>query len=239
MIVLYRTFIKETTMDKILNINDLSVRVNESLVNAISVLDACRAGGFAFLRGAIFTSNREEGKPTIANVWFHSRFSYAALLERKVSALLALSGVDGLEDGAFQKARAALVESAAKTLTGNREDAHRQGHDRCYIQAAPGVIIHLVTEDRDGRKEPVLVEGIPTAESIMVQGLEVRRQVIESGVRKAVKSRPDTLAKKAVERVLFKQGIREPRRYTLKAGRFECLSIDNNTIEEAAIEEED
>jgi len=227
-------------MDTIKTYGDRQVRISAALADCLTTLEATRAGGFAFLRGAIFESGRMAGKATVANVWFSSRFSYAALLERKERALDALTGVPGLSEDAFSTAKEALLASARQTLMGDRSGAAREAHDRCYVKVAEGVYIHLdTTEGADGKKMPILTDGLPTAESILVQALEIKRQVIEPGEKKPVKSRPETLAKRAVERAIFAQGVREPRRYTLKPGRFEALSIDNSEITEEAVTEED
>ena len=75
------------------------------------------------------------------------------------------------------------------TLSGDRSDSHRAGHDRCYAHVADGVKVNFVTEkDKDGLMQPVLTDGLPTAASIMVSYLEINRTTRKEGEYKVVNS---------------------------------------------------
>lgn len=223
-------------MDMLKTYDGRMVRLTPAMVAVVETLEEARAGGFAFLKKAVFETGREKGKPTVANVWFTSRYSYAALLERKAKALDAMTACPGVDAETFSVAKEELLRSARQTLMGDRSGAAREAHDRCYIKVCDGVYIHLDAEEVDGRKEPILTDGIPTGEAILVQALEVKRRLIEAGQKKPVKSSSKTLAKRAIEKAT---GVKMPRRYTLKPGRFESLSIDNNVITEDQITEDD
>lgn len=220
-------------MEIVATINGMEVNISMKLLAVLEPLIEARKGGFAYLKSGVFTSGREEGKATIANVWFNSCFSYTNLLDAKVLALTEMNGIDGVDPVLFSSAKAELIASAMKTLEGVREDAHRKGHDRCYLRVCDGVKIHYITEKNNisGLMEPVLASnGKPTAKSIQVSALEVARKVVEEGVYKKVNSRPLTLAKKAIEKALKAKGIKTPKTFTLQPDKFDSLSIDGNCI---------
>ena len=223
-------------MEIVATINGTELNVSMKLLAVLEPLIEARKGGFAYLKGGVFTSGRT--KATVANVWFNSCFSYTNLLDAKVLALTEMEGIEGVDPALFTTAKAELIASAMKTLEGHREDAHRQGHDRCFLRVVDGVKIHYVTEKVGDRMEPVLTNGLPTAKSIQVSALEVARKVVEPGEYKKVNSRPLTLAKKAIEKALKAKGIKTPKTFTLQEDKFECLSIDGNCIPVDAVTED-
>lgn len=220
-------------MEIVATINNVEVNISMKLLAVLEPLIEARKGGFAYLKGGVFTSGREESKATVANVWFNSCFSYTNLLDAKVLALAEINGIEGVDPALFSSAKSELIASAMKTLEGVRDDANRKGHDRCFLKVVDGVKLHYITEKNTitGLMEPVIAtNGKPTAKSIQVSALEVARKVVEEGVYKKVNSRPLTLAKKAIEKALRAKGIKTPKTFTLQEDKFESLSIDGNCI---------
>ena len=171
-------------------------RATQQQADALASLSVARAGGLATVYGYVATSGRV--KPETANLTILTRFSTTRLYERKAVALAditfsavrdaiakvpklaALSEVKAIE--LFNSCKAKMTESMGKTLDGDRSDAHRQGHDRCYARVADGVKVHYDTvKDSDGLMQPVLTDGLPTVKSIMVHYLQISKEVTEKG----------------------------------------------------------
>ena len=178
-------------------------RATQQQADALASLSVARAGGLATVYGYVATSGRV--KPETANLTILTRFSTTRLYERKAVALAditfsavrdaiakvpklaALSEVKAIE--LFNSCKAKMTESMGKTLDGDRSDAHRQGHDRCYARVADGVKVHYDTvKDSDGLMQPVLTDGLPTVKSIMVHYLQISKEVTEKGEYKVVNS---------------------------------------------------
>lgn len=222
-----------------------SVWATPEQAQVLATLIETRKGGFARIYGYEATSNRVS--PTIYDATVTTRFSYAKLLERKRNALNALTLSDILPlltgnpkvsampladvEAAFQARKASELASIEQTEQGNRDDAHRQAHDRCYLSVDTGVTIHFDTaKDADGKAQPVLTNGFPSIDSIMLNCLEVSRNVRVAGEYKKVNSGVPVLIGKAIERKLKDNGVRSMNRISLKEGKFERLAIDNEVI---------
>lgn len=215
-----------------------------SQVQALNILLSSNAGGFAQVHGYVSTSGRIV--PEKANITFISRFSYSKLLQRKIDALNSLSFETLYESAAFKASKANeetdtqvlvktfndrkqyLIESAQKTLSGDRSDAHRQAHDRCYLRLDNGIRIHYKTVDVNGMKEPVTIDGVPVCESIMLDMIQVKKEVIEKGEYKPKKSGLPVLVGNVIESLLpmstkFKA-------LSLKSDNFDSLTIAGNEL---------
>jgi hypothetical protein len=130
----------------------------------------------------------------------------------------------------FEIAHSELVESAKRTLSGDRSDSRRQGHDRCFEQFADGVKVHYLTEKReDGLMHPVLLNGHPQVESVKLSVLILNKTVKTEGEYKPVNSGAKTLAKNAINKVMNQRSV-GIRTLSLKAGNFSKLTIDHNVI---------
>lgn len=223
------------------NSESKAVWMTPSQADVLELLEHCNAGGVAGIHGYISTSNRV--KPETANYQVITRFNYGRLLERQVIQVENVQfedvNLDIIPDSKlkgksrkqwFDEAKAALIASAKKTLEGNRDDARRQGHDRCYVSFADGVKAHLLTEKRqDGLMYPVLTDGHPTVESIKLSVLVLNKTVVEPGEYKVVNSGALVLAKNAINRVLNQRSI-GIKTLSLKAGNFDKLTIDKNVV---------
>lgn len=213
----------------------------ESMANTLNVLGTLRNGGIGTVKGYKPTSDYVQS-PTI-DVQFISKFSTEKLYQRKLEALKAVTFADvsdkvskeskfnGKDANAmFDAAKAALIASMEKTLSGDRSDAHRQGHDRCYAHTSQGIKVNLDCEKIDGIMVPKLVDGYPVAESVMVMYLELNRKVVVEGVRKIVNSKPETIMKQLIESVLNRRSV-GIKAFSLKAENFDSIKIDRHTIE--------
>jgi hypothetical protein len=180
------------------SVDGKEVWVTPAQVTALTSLSEMQGGGCAALHGYKPTTGYVE--PPVLDIQMLTRFSYSKLIERKRDALEAISFSD-VQDAiakndklsaltvvkaneVFEARKAMQLNSINKTLDGDRSDAHRQGHDRCYATFAGGIKGHLVTEKVDGLMEPVTLNGTPILKNIMVSYLELNRKVVTEGVRK-------------------------------------------------------
>lgn len=223
------------------NTESKAVWMTPSQADVLEMLEHCNAGGVAGVHGYVSTSKRTT--PEVADFQVITRYNYGRLLQRQLIAVEAVDfadvNLDTIPDAKlkgksrqqwFNDAKAALVASAQKTLDGNRDDARRQGHDRCFVKFADGVKAHLLTEKRqDGLMHPVLTDGHPTVESIKLSVLVLNKTVISKGEYKPVNSGALVLAKNAINKVLNQRSV-GLRTLSLKAGNFDSLTIDHNVV---------
>jgi hypothetical protein len=217
-------------------------------VDVISVLEQCRAGGCAAVKGYVPETNYTVSP--ILNIQMITNPSYKRILERRTAALKAITFADIPDNTVpanklrgktpeqwFNDRMTQELESMEKTLTNDRGDAHRQGHDRCYVRFSDGIKVNLVTEkDQNGIMQPVLVDGYPTVASIMVQHLELNRVVVQEGVYKQVDSGASVLMKNAINKLLNARSV-QVKTISLKEDNFERLTIDKNVVVPADIHE--
>lgn len=229
----------------LISLEGKSVWASQDQVATIAALIETRKGGFARIYGYTATSGRTV--PTVYDTTVTTRFSYKRLVARKRAALESLTLADVRP---HLRGKALLADDAtlerdwnarkAETLasfdaTGNddREStAQREAHDRCYMNLAEGVVVHYVTEYANGEKikTPVLLDGHPMVDSIMLNVLEVSRTVREAGQYKVVNSGVPVCITNAINATLKAQGIRSMKRVSLKVDNFERVVIDNTTI---------
>lgn len=212
---------------------------------SLKVLTETRKGGFARVYGYKPASDWETSP--VQDICLITRFSTEKLYERKTKAVNALTFNDvadaisknptlaalSVTDAKviFDERKQIVVESMAKTLEGNRSDAHRQGHDRCYLNLAEGIKVNYVTEKSkaDGLMYPVLTDGFPTVASIMITYLENSKVTRVAGVRKVVNSGVPKLMSNAIESVLNKKSV-GIKTLSLKEDNFERLVIDGEVV---------
>jgi hypothetical protein len=211
----------------------------------LSTLSETRKGGYARVYGYTATSGRVE--PTVYDATVTTRFSYAKLNERKLQALKAMTfasilptinlnsklsalPLDKLAE-TFETRKQDEIASIELTQSGDRNDAYRQAHDRCYINIADGVVVHLVTEkDSNGIMQPVITDGFPSVASVMLNVLEVSRNVRVEGEYKKVNSGAPVLMSNIIKGELKRQGVRSFKRLTLTEGKFERVAIDSEVV---------
>lgn len=136
----------------------------------------------------------------------------------------------------FDARKATLIESLERSLDGDRSDAHREAHDRCYVHIGD-VKLHLDTEKVDGRMEPVVdADGAVLVKTVMVKYLELNVKTVKEGVRKVVNSGAPVRMEKLIESCLNKRSVGF-KTLSLKEDNFEEFKIDNRTIEPGEIED--
>lgn len=117
----------------------------------------------------------------------------------------------------------AKLASIEKTLAGERDDAHRQGHDRCSRKVGAGVVIDLVTEKVDGIMVPVVnPQGLMLVKGIRLQCVLVKKTVTEAVEYKTVNSGSKVLMDNAIEKLLNSKRV-DIRTYSLAEGKFEAI----------------
>lgn len=142
--------------------------------------------------------------------------------------LAALDSADALE--LFNARKAQEVASLTKTLEGDRDDAMRQAHDRCYASVGQGAKVHFVTEKVNGVTVPVLTNGKPTAESVQIAVLSISRRYTDEGVSKpAPNSGASVLMKNAIESVLNQRSVGYSSR-KLVAGTFDRIAAGGAVV---------
>lgn len=209
---------------------------------SIATLMETRKGGFARIYGYVATTGRIT--PTVYDATVTTRFSYEKLKERKRKATEALTINDIFahlpKDNAKVKA-ATLDElervfkerkqSEVDSYNGLGNDAQRDAHSRCYAHISDGVRVHYITaKDSDGLMQPVLTDGFPTADSIMLNCLELSRTVRDAGTYKTVNSGLPVLVGNAIKAALKAQGVRSMNVVSLKEMNFERLAIDGEVV---------
>jgi hypothetical protein len=224
-------------MLKKVTINGETFNATQKQLDALELLASTNKGSFAVVHDYVSDSGRI--KPETADITFISGFSYERLNQRKREALEALQFEDikpnikakkltalkeDAQKKAFEERKADLISSIDKTASGDRDDAQRQAHDRCYARICEGIRVHFKTIDAtvEGkkRKEPIMLDGAPIVESIMVEMIEIKRNVKVAGEYKFVDSGVPKLMGNLIEAELP------------KGAKFKNLSLkeDNYTL---------
>lgn len=210
-----------------------------------SLTTTCTKGGFAVIQDYIPSSGWVTSP--VQTIHAITKFSVSKLYERKLVNIAAITFADvqagvakddklsqlSLSDvqAIFDTRKDMEMASLQKTLDGDRSDAHRQGHDRCYLRVATGIKVNLVTERGDDKlMHPVLNgEGIPSIASIMVNALFVNVNTTAKGVRKTVNSGNPVRMSALISRAIDKPTT-AMRTISLKSDNFSKLSIDKARI---------
>jgi len=203
-----------------------------------SLMDS-NGGGFATVKGYVASSGYK------ADINFISRFSTAKLYERRIEAIEALTlgdimdilkeseKIKGLSvadlNKAFEDRKSVEIASLKKTLDGDRDDNRRASNDRNYLTLTNGVKINFVTEvNKDDKQSyPVLDKetGLPMVGSIMLNIIEVSRNVIEAAQVKPVNSGIPVIISNAIKEKLPK--TTQIKNLAFNENNFESLSIGN------------
>lgn len=214
-----------------------NVWMTPNQAEALSTLTSATPGGCSALHGYVPTSGYITSP--VIDLQMITRFSYTKLLERKFTALTAVTFDDVTDAIArepkltdlsvekqvdlFNTRKQKMLDSIDTTKSGDRSDAHRAAHDRCYVQFANGVKAHLVTEkDSNGIMQPVLLNGLPVVDNIMLGYIELNRKVIKAGERKVTNHGAAVLMDHAIESILNKRSV-SYKTVSLKADNFDTL----------------
>lgn len=226
----------------------------QAQAEALDTLRDTNKGGIGAIHGYVPSASKYIKVP-VYDAQFLTRFSTPKLYQRRAKALEAITFNDVAPKVAadpvlsllsmadckkhFDDRKAALIETLTKTLSGDRDDAHRQGHDRCYATISEGVKVNYITEKSpsDGKKYPVLVNGIPQVESIMLMVLELNRHYIVEGQYKPVKSGAPVLMGKVIESFLNKRSV-AIKAISLKSDNFAKLTLSGTALTPATISEQ-
>ncbi len=226
------------------------VKMTAAQAKAVQTLNASRRGGCAAVKGYVPTSNWKVSP--VQDIQLLTNFSTEKLYKRRLEALKAIqfsdivdkvSGDEKLKNMTipalkeiFDARKATLIESLERSLDGDRSDAHREAHDRCYVHIGD-VKLHLDTEKVDGRMEPVVdADGAVLVKTVMVKYLELNVKTVKEGVRKVVNSGAPVRMEKLIESCLNKRSVGF-KTLSLKEDNFEEFKIDNRTIEPGEIED--
>jgi len=209
-------------------------------------------GGIGTVYGYVMESNRV--KPEKADMQFLTAFSVHELYRRKAAALESLTydevaeyaeqhdKVAALSESErvalFEERKQQELDSINKSLSGDRSDNQRKAHDRNYCYIGKGIKVNFVTHeekytDEDGktkkRKVPEEVAGLPVCRSIMLDILELKRDVIEEGEYKKVNSGASVLIKNAMLKGLNLRSI-GIKTLSLKEDNFDSLVVSRKKI---------
>ena len=223
------------------DLNGTQVWISPNQLDSLNALESCRGGTAASVIGYVPFSGYVV--PPTLNLQFISKFSNDRRMDRRIAALEAITLADmpttwipteklkgNTHAEWFDIRKQFELDSMRKTLSGDRSDAHRQGHDRCYVQFSKGISAHLYTEKGiDGLMHPILTNGYATVESIMVSIIELHRTVVVEGVYKQVNSGAAVLTSNAINKLLNQRSV-SIRKLSLKADNFDRLVIDHNVI---------
>lgn len=224
--------------------NDKKFWVSQKQAETIALLAETHKGGMGAIHGYVPTSDYV--KSPVVDIQLITRFSTPALYQRKIDALSGISFKDVEDDVKADKVLKVLprneqiklfnermsqeIDSLTKTLDGERNDSYRAGHDRCYAVIGDGIKVHFETKKGlDNLKHPVIENGYPVAESIMVAYLELGRTYRESGEKKVVNSGDSVRMKNCIEKQLNSRSVGY-RTLSLKENNFEKFTVSRKTI---------
>lgn len=220
--------------------------VSARQASALQTLSESNKGGFASVKGYRTSKNQ------VANYTVLTRFNTPRLYQRRIAALEAIEVGDIMDSvranpklaalsveqlcAEFEARKATEIASLQKTLEGSdRDDAHRAAHDRNYATITDGVKVHFKSEkNSEGVKVPVLHEGLPIVESIMLAIVEVKRDIlVEGDPQKPVNSGVPVLLSNAMMKLLPKSTFYQA--LSLKDDNFDSIAIGGNELVPADI----
>lgn len=217
-----------------------------ALLSVLDTLAQCTAGRFAAIIGYVPVGKDWLTLPKY-DATFTSRFDTLKLYQRKRMALEAIT-FEMLADAIAKEPKLATLEHDAlvtlftlrkslmlQSLDGTREDtaAHREGQARCHATVEDGlpagVRVHYHTyKGDDGLMHPVLVDGMPVAESIRLHAIVQSKRYTLKGERKKVNSGAPVLMSNAIASLLNKRSV-SIASFTLR-DNFDAVKVDGHTI---------
>lgn len=212
--------------------------------NVLDVLKQLNKGGIGTVHGYIPESGWEIS-PKL-DLQIITRISVSALYKRKIAALDGVSFADvkpflanepklaaldePMQRSIFNDRKQKLIDSMTKTLSGDRSDALREGHDRNYITVCQGVKVNLEGDKVDAIKVPKLFNGYPIANTIMLMYLEISRKEISPGQRKkAPNSGAEVLMGNLIENQLNAKSV-GIKTLSLDPAKFDSISVSKQQI---------
>ena len=239
-----------TTITRTFTLNDNSqakVAINS---DDLAVAEALKAIGnrFTVLKGYVSTSKRLT--PEVADHTVNANASVESLYKRRMAALANLETLSlemlNLEhwvpskgknakataEEQFEFCKAAMIASMQKTIDGDRNDAHRKGHDRCFVPFSKGVRLHLVTEKVAGIMQPVKdSQGRLQVESVQLKALPHSKRVVTAGTYKPVNSGSKVLMDNAIKKAWNAPSLNFST-YKLASGNFDKVVSGDIAIED-------
>lgn len=217
---------------------DYKFYVTPEQEQSLKKLEKINVGRIGTITNYISTSNRTE--PEISDFDFITKFSVQKLYERKLRALNKIT-LDDLKEyiekdnklsvlpeetlqEEFEKRLEFEKNSLERSLNNERDDPYREAHDRVYATLFPGVKVHYLTEKKDGKKVPVLMDGYPICESVQLKILEVDRKVKKKGEYKKVNSGIPVRISNCIKKVLNQKSV-GIKTLKLSPEKFESLKI--------------
>ena len=199
----------------------VEVAMSESAAKVIDAINETQRGSFGYVQdfnsGKVGEDKCE--RPSVSNIWFLSNPRYDKSVARMVASVTALdlAAVSERSGGLWQKmrdkatagkkdvtalfdtAKTNILTSLAKTEAGDRSDALRQAHDRCYVRLDK-VTIHLATApDAAGIMQPILNEnGLMVVDGAMLPFYPIQRVYADKGKWGETDSRALTLMQDAI-----------------------------------------
>lgn len=208
----------------------------DSVADAAETLATLRPGGIATIHRYRTAEGKKVITPSVSTMTIVTRFSYGKRNDRILAMLgnLEAKSVDlvGVDASLFDEARSAMYESARKTAEGDRSDAHRQAHDTFYATIGTGVKVKMETADGpEGRKVLVVDSetGLPRFDGLHINALVLKRVVHEKGQKEPTNSKPLTLVKQRIQRVID-EAFGTFINLKLGADNFESLSIGGDVV---------
>ena len=211
----------------------------------LDVLQQLNKGGIGTVHGYIPESGWEISPKLDLQVI--TRISVSALYKRKTAALDDVSFADvkpllesepklsvlseSEQRRIFNERKQKLIDSMSKTLSGDRNDALRQAHDRNYITVCQGVKVNLEGRKVDGGgKIPDLFNGYPIASTIMLLCLEIsRKEILPGQPKKAPNSGADVLMGNLIESKLNAKSV-NLKTLSLDPAKFDSISVSKQQI---------
>lgn len=227
---------------------DKTFWVTKKQKQTLENLQSLHKGGVGAVQGYRPTTNYIT--PPVVNIQMITRFGVDKLYERKLDALKNISFNDVKDEinkdpllsklsetqqlKLFSERLNKEIESMSKTLSGDRSDAHRQGHDRCYAYICDGVKVHFETIKVNGLMEPVFYEGYPLADSIQLAYLELNREYVVKGEKKVVNSGESVRMQNCIESKLNQRSVGY-RTLSLKSDNFDSLNVGGRKIKSSDV----
>lgn len=203
---------------------------------AIDALVSTPAGGFASVLG--YRPKTGYTVTPLVDYSIISRFHTGNYYSRREEAVAAITvedvlpGFDPIEHDAVRACFADRKAKLAGEITSERAASAAAAHVRNYKTFAPGVKVNFETvKNDDGLQVPVLADnGLPTATSLLLSGLQMSAKYREQGERKIVKSGVPVRVSKALTDLIPKH-LNSYRTFALNPENHEAVKIGGKVID--------
>lgn len=213
--------------------------------SALATIQKAGNGRFISVLGYTPTTGYVKDKCPTKDYTLLSNISVKRLYERKIEALEAITfdmvkgkakeneklaeKSDSELEEIFNARKAMELKSLKKSLDGTLDNAHTQAHERNYANFGKGTVVKFVTEKVDGKQIPVLTDGLPTAQDVIITGTVIQDKVIVEGERKKVNSREPVLMSNVIKSFLNNRSV-GLQRWSLKPDRFKEVRLDSGIV---------